>query len=104
MVETSHEKEQRANETIATLKAEADNLTRIVEQGAGKSINQENTVNTLVQQKLDLTKHRDLLQNQLTQLAAAKVEFQEKTTKAQMELQAQEKEVEKLQAELAERK
>merc|ERR1719410_467271 len=30
MVETSHEKEQRANETITTLKSEADNLTRIV--------------------------------------------------------------------------
>merc|ERR1719364_506998 len=35
MVEASHEKEQRAKETIHNLKIEISNLSRLVEQGAG---------------------------------------------------------------------
>merc|ERR1719253_1760692 len=54
MVEASHEKEQRAKETIHNLKVEISNLSKLVEQGAGLSINQENMVNQLVQEKNDL--------------------------------------------------
>merc|ERR1712232_1065112 len=68
MVETSHEKEQRAKETIQNLKSEISKLGRLVEQGAGLSINQENMVNQLVQEKNDLIKHRDMLQGQVGQL------------------------------------
>jgi len=68
MVETSHEKEQRAKETIHNLKSEISKLGRLVEQGAGLSINQENMVNQLVQEKNDLVKHRDMLQGQVVQL------------------------------------
>jgi len=60
MVETSHEKEQRAKETIQGLKTEITKLGRLVEQGAGLSINQENMVNQLAQEKNDLVKHRDM--------------------------------------------
>merc|ERR1712062_223514 len=69
MVETSHEKEQRAKEAIQNLKAEIAKLGRYVEQGAGLSINQENMVNQLVQEKNDLIKHRDMLQGSVGQLS-----------------------------------
>eukprot|EP00929_Paragymnodinium_shiwhaense_P006828 TRINITY_DN110793_c0_g1_i1.p1 TRINITY_DN110793_c0_g1~~TRINITY_DN110793_c0_g1_i1.p1 ORF type:complete len:868 (+),score=396.96 TRINITY_DN110793_c0_g1_i1:155-2758(+) len=68
MVETSHEKEQRAKETILSLKTEITKLGRLVEQGAGLSINQENMVNQLVQEKNDLIKHRDMLHGQVGQM------------------------------------
>ena len=47
MVDASHEKEARAKETIGQLKTEIQNLSRLVEQGAGLSVGQENTVNEL---------------------------------------------------------
>merc|ERR1719389_941059 len=65
MVEASHEKEQRAKETIHNLKVEIGSLSKLVEQGAGMSINQENMVNNLVQTKNELLKHRDMLQGQV---------------------------------------
>ena len=45
MVDASHEKEARAKETIAQLKSEITNLSRLVEQGAGLSMGQESQVN-----------------------------------------------------------
>ena len=54
MVDASHEKEQRAKETIQQLKLEITNLSRLVEQGAGLTLGQENTVNELSKQKEEL--------------------------------------------------
>merc|ERR1719253_777229 len=51
MVDASHEKEQRAKETIQQLKLEITNLSRLVEQGAGLSLGQESTVNDLMTEK-----------------------------------------------------
>merc|ERR1719377_189522 len=70
MVEASHEKEQRAKETIHNLKVEIASLSKLVEQGAGMSINQENMVNNLVQAKNDPLKHRDMLTGQVSQLTS----------------------------------
>jgi len=61
------EKEQRARGTIQDLKSEITKLGQLVEQGAGLSINQENMVNQLVQEKNDLIKLRDMLQLQVMQ-------------------------------------
>lgn len=36
MVDAAHEKEQRAKETIQSLRIEINNLSKLVEQGAGK--------------------------------------------------------------------
>ena len=47
MVDASHEKEARAKETIAQLKSEITNLSRLVEQGAGLSMGQESQVKEL---------------------------------------------------------
>lgn len=55
MVDASHEKEARAKETIAQLKTEIANLSRLVEQGAGLSVGQENTVNELMRERDELT-------------------------------------------------
>lgn len=53
---------------------------------------------------MDSVKLRDLLQTQLTNLASGKMEMQEKLSKAQVDISAQEKEMSKLQKELVERK
>jgi len=59
MVDAAHDKEGRAKETIQQLKHEIQNLSRLVEQGAGLSIGQENTVNELLKVKTELSKERD---------------------------------------------
>lgn len=56
MVDGAQEKEKRARETIQRLKGEISNLSRLVDQGAGLSIGQENAVNELLKVKEDLTK------------------------------------------------
>lgn len=68
MVEASHEKEQRAKETIQNLKVEIQNLSHLVEQGAGLSVNQENTVNSLMGQRDELQRNRDKLEAQVQKL------------------------------------
>merc|ERR1712066_1162202 len=88
MVETSHEKEQRAKETIQNLKSEITRLGRLVEQGAGLSINQENMVNQLVQEKNDLLKHRDMLQGQVVQLQQQNLDLTARVQKLDSERQA----------------
>lgn len=42
MVDAAHEKETRARETIQALKQEITNLTKLVEQGAGLTMGQDN--------------------------------------------------------------
>merc|ERR1719393_898115 len=85
MVEASHEKEQRARETIQNLKSEITKLGRLVEQGAGLSINQENMVNQLVQEKNDLIKHRDMLQGQVVQLQQQNADLTGRVSKLEAE-------------------
>lgn len=41
MVDAAHDKEQRARETIQSLKLEISNLSKLVEQGAGLSMGQD---------------------------------------------------------------
>jgi len=88
MVETSHEKEQRAKETIQSLKSEISKLGRLVEQGAGLSINQENMVNQLVQEKNDLIKHRDMLHGQVGQLSQTNADLNTRVSKLDAERQS----------------
>jgi chromosome segregation ATPase len=68
MVDASHEKEARAKETISQLKSEISNLSRLVEQGAGLSMGQENQVNELLKDKDDLTAERDAQVEMIAQL------------------------------------
>ncbi len=57
MVDQAQEKETRAREKIQSLKLEITNLSKLVEQGAGLSIGQEQGVNELLKQKEDLQKY-----------------------------------------------
>merc|ERR1711953_1570169 len=59
-----------------------------VEQGAGLSINQENMVNQLVQEKNDLIKHRDMLQGQVGQLSQTNSDLTARVAKLEAERQA----------------
>ena len=70
MVDAAHEKEGRAKDTIQQLKHEIQNLSRLVEQGAGLSIGQENTVNELVKVKAELAKEREAQASQIASLMA----------------------------------
>ena len=78
MVDAAHEKEGRAKETISQLKHEIQNLSRLVEQGAGLSIGQENTVNELVKVKAELGKERE---SQAAQIGSLMHEIQQYLSK-----------------------
>jgi len=91
MVEASHEKEQRAKETIHNLKVEIANLTHLVEQGAGLSVHQENTVNDLVRQRDEYLRERDKLEASVAKMTQDNIGLTETVQKHESE---------KLQAEL----
>ena len=85
MVDTAHEKESRARDTIHQLKLEIANLTKLVEQGAGITFGPDeryrltqhinstsytshhNSTQDLVKQKEELTRERD---EQLDEISA----------------------------------
>ena len=75
MVDAAHDKEGRAKETIQQLKHEIQNLSRLVEQGAGLSIGQENTVNELLKVKTELSKERDAQAMLIASLKAEVAQF-----------------------------
>ena len=60
MVDSAHDKESRARDTINQLKLEIANLTKLVEQGAGLTFGQDTNVQELVKMKEELTKQRDI--------------------------------------------
>ncbi|KAM6971891.1 cilia- and flagella-associated protein 58 [Aplochiton taeniatus] len=68
MVDSAHDKETRAKETIQVLKQEIANLTRLVEQGAGLSMGNDYGINDLVKIKEELTVERDELLMQVVSL------------------------------------
>ena len=62
------EKEQSAKETIQSLKQEITNLTKLVEQGAGLTMGQEENVNDLLKVRDELIGERDKLLDELVKL------------------------------------
>ncbi|KAI1886815.1 hypothetical protein AGOR_G00199690 [Albula goreensis] len=68
MVDAAHNKELTAKETIQNLKHEIANLTKLIEQGAGVSKGQEHSLNDLLKIKNDLTKERDELLTEVTNM------------------------------------
>eukprot|EP01084_Bolivina_argentea_P215115 365181_1 len=59
MVDVAQEKEKKAKQTIQCLRAELQNLTKLVEKGAGLNIGQESTVNELLRLKEELLKEAE---------------------------------------------
>ena len=78
MVEASHEKEARAKDTIQQLKLEIQNLSKLVEQGAGLGVSEDQTVMELTKQKDELTRERDAQVTQIVDLRNQLVELQDK--------------------------
>ncbi|KAL1006214.1 hypothetical protein UPYG_G00069340 [Umbra pygmaea] len=89
MIDTAHEKELRAKETIQTLKQDIANLNKLIEQRAGLSIGEEHSVSDLVKIKDELTKERDellkevvTLRNNLTMTTASQQAMEMEKQKA----------------------
>ena len=104
MVDASHEKEQRAKETIQQLKLEITNLSRLVEQGAGLTLGQENTVNELSKQKEELTAERDNLTQQLVTARNEIVDLQDRCRSLDTEKSAHLADIETLKEQIAKSK
>ncbi|XP_059175369.1 cilia- and flagella-associated protein 58-like isoform X2 [Physella acuta] len=68
MVDAAHEKEAKSKETAQRLKTEIEQLSKLVEQGAGLTMGQEHSVNELLKLKEDLTKERDEQLQEITRL------------------------------------
>ncbi len=66
--DASLEKEQSAKEAIQSLKQEIANLTKLVEQGAGLTMGQEQNVNELVKNRDELLNEKDKLLDELVKL------------------------------------
>ncbi|NXG37283.1 CFA58 protein, partial [Dromaius novaehollandiae] len=68
MVDAAYEKEQKAKETILSLREEIARLTKLVEQGSELSLSQEYNVRDLLKFKEDITKERDQLLSEVVKL------------------------------------
>ena len=93
MVEASHEKEARAKDTIQQLKLEIGNLTKLVEQGAGLGVSEDQTVMELTKQKDELTRERDAQVKQIVDLRNQLAELQDKTRSLENQKLEQDQEV-----------
>ncbi|XP_057307305.1 cilia- and flagella-associated protein 58-like [Hydractinia symbiolongicarpus] len=85
MVDAAHEKETRARETIQALKHEITNLTKLVEQGAGLNMGQDNSVQELLRAKEELTKERDQKLTEIVKLRKELTDASESLTAAENE-------------------
>lgn len=99
LVNASQEKETKAKETIQALKDEMSNLSKLVERGAGLSINQENMAKELRQAKEELERQ---LEEQSAQLEMIENQLIEQH-KVQEELRGERDVARKMSVELRER-
>eukprot|EP00798_Chlamydomonas_sp_ICE-L_P006525 gene6525-3166_t len=93
-----------AKETIQQLKMEIANLTRLVEQGSGLAMGEENTLNDLIRQKEELIRERDQQVDQIMAIRAELMENQEKLRHAENERLTMETDIQGLKDSVAERK
>uniref|UniRef100_G1PKI3 Cilia and flagella associated protein 58 n=1 Tax=Myotis lucifugus TaxID=59463 RepID=G1PKI3_MYOLU len=68
MVDAAYDKEQKAKETILALKEEIVNLTKLVEQGSGLTMDQDSNIRDLLKFKEEVTKERDQLLSDVVKL------------------------------------
>jgi chromosome segregation ATPase len=99
LVYAAQEKETRGKETILALKEEMANLSKLVERGAGLSMNQENMVKELRQAKEELERQ---LEEQQQQVGMMETQLAEQF-KLQEELRAERDDFQKLSVDLRER-
>ena len=68
IIETVKEKEEKNKQTITELKSEIQNLGKIIEEGTGLNLGQDNTINELIRAQEELTRERDQLNDDVVRL------------------------------------
>ena len=98
------EKEQSAKETIQSLKHEIANLTKLVEQGSGLTIGQENDLNELMKNRDELITERDKLLDELVKLRSNLEDTQSKNLDLEKKFQEANQNISQLETDINTRK
>jgi chromosome segregation ATPase len=86
LVDQAKDKEEKARKIIQDLRAEIAHLNKIVEQGSGLSIGQDNTVHNLMRQKDELKRDSDKKQEQIDELTTQQNNLLEKLHKLENDI------------------
>lgn len=97
LVETAKDKEEKARRIISGLKEEIAKLHKIVEQGSGLSLGQDNTVHKLLQKQEQLDKDVADKKSQIDDLEQTKNQLSGKILKLENEVIKEKEEVQKKQ-------
>lgn len=100
----SLEKEQSAKEAIQSLKQEITNLTKLVEQGAGLTVGQEQNVNELMKVRDELIQERDKLLDELVKLRSTLEESNTKQSELEKKFEDANNTISQLDADINTRK
>jgi len=93
LVETAKDKEEKARRIISGLKEEIAKLHKIVEQGSGLSLGQDNTVHRLIQKQEQLDKEVTEKKQQIDDLELTKNTLNQKILKLENEVIKEKEEV-----------
>ena len=97
LVETAKEKEEKASKIIQGLKDEIAKLHKIVEQGSGLSLGQDNTVHKLIRKQEELEKEVETKKEKIDDLELTKTTLNQKIGKIEGELMKEKEEIQKKQ-------
>ncbi|OQV24620.1 Cilia- and flagella-associated protein 58 [Hypsibius exemplaris] len=104
MLDEAHEREDKAGETVTTLKMEIANLSRLVEKNASFATGQEQSAQELLRAKEKMAAERDEFIKQLEQAQQELVDSKNKITEVEHNLEEANKERITLLEQLAEKK
>lgn len=97
LVETAKEKEEKARKIIQGLKDEIAKLHKIVEQGSGLSLGQDNTVHKLIRKQEELEKEVETKKEKIDDLELTKTTLNGKIAKIESDLMKEKEEIQKKQ-------
>ncbi|EFN51138.1 hypothetical protein CHLNCDRAFT_141344 [Chlorella variabilis] len=104
MVDSSHEKELKAKEQVASLKLEISGLTKLLEQGAAVGLAEEADLEELIRLKEEAAAERDAQVEQIVALRGEVMEFAERMRTAEHEKAHLEAEIQALRDQSAQRR
>lgn len=93
LVETAKDKEEKARKIITGLKDEIAKLHKIVEQGSGLSLGQDNTVHKLMRAQEDLQKEVEVKKQQNEDLSNTNSNLNQKILKLENDLMKEKEEI-----------
>ena len=97
LVETAKEKEEKARKIIQGLKDEIAKLHKIVEQGSGLSLGQDNTVHKLIRKQEELEKEVETKKEKIDDLELTKTTLNGKIVKLESDLLKEKEDIQKQQ-------